>query len=72
MDKVSTLTLQGRLQAYIMSILPVAFAGFVQTFNPHYFEPLLNDAKGPTILMTAAGLWVVGMLLLFRLCKVEI
>ena len=71
-DKVSTLTMQGRLQAYIMSVLPLVFAVFVRTFNPHYFDPLLNDAHGPLIIMIAAGLWIVGMTLLLWMCKVEI
>lgn len=71
-DKVTTLTLQGRLQAYIMSALPLVFAFFVRTFNPRYFDPLFKDSHGQTIVLIAAGLWVVGMALLVRFSKVEI
>ncbi|MBI2495478.1 MAG: type II secretion system F family protein [Candidatus Omnitrophica bacterium] len=71
-DKVTTLTLQGRLQAYIMSGLPFLFAAFVRSSNPHYFDLLLRDATGQVILMAAAGLWVVGMVLLIKLSRVDI
>ena len=71
-DKVVTLTLQGRLQAYLMSALPILFAIFIRSFNPHYFDQLLENDTGRMILMTAAALWVMGMILLIRLSKVDI
>ena len=71
-DKVQTLTLQGRLQAYIMSVLPVAFAFVVRSFNPRYFDVMLKDSTGVVALAVAGGLWVVGMVLLMRFSRVEI
>lgn len=71
-DKVHTLTLQGRLQAYIMSALPLLFAAFVRTFNPRYFELLLEDRYGQMALVGAVGLWLVGMTLLMRFSRVEV
>lgn len=71
-DKVKTLTLQGRMQAYLMSLLPLAFAFFVRTFNPHYLDIMFNDPTGQTLLMLAGGLWVSGMILLVRWSKVDI
>lgn len=71
-ERVSTLTLQGRLQAYIMSGLPMLFAGFVLTFNPRYFDPLFTAPSGKTVIAVAVGLWAIGMVLLLRLSKVEV
>ncbi len=71
-DKVRTLTIQGRLQAYIMSLLPILFAVFIRTVNPRYFETMLTDPTGQLLLKVAVGLWFVGMVLLFRLCRVTI
>lgn len=71
-DKVKTLTIQGRLQAYIMSGLPVIFGLFVQTVSPDYFQPMLQDSTGRMLIVLAAVLWVVGMVILFRMCKVDI
>ena len=71
-EKVATLTLQGRLQAYIMSALPILFTAFVRTANPGYFEVLVSTAYGQMALVLAAGLWLAGMVLLFRLSRVEV
>lgn len=71
LDKVATLTLQGRLQAYIMSALPLVFAAFVRTTSPHYFDVFFQDTGGLMVLGLAAGLWLVGMVLLAQLSKVR-
>ena len=70
-EKVRTLTLQGRLQAYIMSALPILFATFVTASNPHYFDTLLKDPVGNLLLVLAVGLWIVGMVLLLKLSQVD-
>lgn len=72
MDKVSTLTLQGKLQAYVMSFLPIGFAAFIKAFNPTYFDPLLHNSLGHLLIAIAVVLWVCGMVLLMKLSKVEI
>ena len=70
-DKVSTLTIQGRFQAYIMSALPILFAFFVKSFNPNYFQMMLDEPVGQLALGGAAVLWVVGILMLRILSRVE-
>lgn len=70
-EQVQTLTMQGKLQAYVMSALPVVFALMVRTFNPRYYDVLLRDATGQMLLMLAAALWVVGMVLLVWLSRVD-
>jgi len=71
-DKVMTLTLQGRLQAYIMSVLPVLFAAFVRAFNPRYFDAFLGDPTGMALLAVAGALWAIGMVSLLKLSKVDV
>jgi tight adherence protein B len=71
-DKTQTLTLQGRLQAYIMSLLPVGFALLIKTFNPGYFDPLISTDLGKSLILVAVFLWLMGMFLLMRMCKVEV
>jgi len=70
-DKVKTLTLQGKLQAYLLSALPVVFAVFVRTFNPKFFNVLLEDQTGRMVLGAACVLWVIGMVLLMRMSRVR-
>jgi len=70
-DKVSALTIQGRLQAYIMSILPIAFAFFVRSFNHEYFDQMLADRTGQMLLALSGVLWVVGIILLIIMSRVD-
>lgn len=70
-DKVNTLTVQGRFQAYIMSLLPIFFALFVRSFNPGYFDQMMNEDVGRSLLVLAIGLWLVGVFLLRILSRVE-
>ena len=71
-EKVKTLTMQGKLQAYIMSALPILFLVAMQAMNTQYFDLLLHEPSGQMILLGAFVLWLVGMLLLMRLSKVDI
>jgi len=70
-EKVKSLTLQGKLQAYIMSGLPVLFAVFVTGTSPGYFDIMLHDQVGRMMLGIAGGLWVVGIIVLFKVSKVD-
>lgn len=70
-EQVQTLTMQGKLQAYVMSALPIGFAFMVRTFNPKYYDVMLQDARGQMLLVAAVVLWVMGMVLLVRLSKVD-
>ena len=71
-EKVSTLTLQGRLQAYVMSALPVVFAVGIHGLSPAYFQPLTQDPSGRAILAIAVALWGIGMGLLFRMSRIHV
>ena len=70
--RVKTLTVQGRLQGYIMMVLPVAFALFVHYVNPGNFQILLNDKVGQMLLMWSVVSEVIGIFLISKLSKVEV
>lgn len=71
-DKVRTLTVQGRLQGIIMSILPVAFGAFVYFTNPHNFDIMFKHKVGQTLLIYAFFSQLVGIFLIKKLSKVEV
>jgi len=71
-DKVRTLTVQGRLQGFIMSLLPVAFAIFVYFSNPHNFDIMFKHHVGQTLLIYAVFSELIGAYLIKKLSKVEI
>jgi len=65
-QNIETLTVQGKIQGFVMSLLPVAFAFFVYSSNPHYFDAMLESKLGQNLLVLAAGLEVVGAFLIIK------
>ncbi len=52
-DRVRALTVQGRLQGYIMMVLPIAFSIFIYTINPNNFQIMLEYKFGQILLVWA-------------------
>jgi tight adherence protein B len=65
-QNIETLTLQGKIQGIVMSMLPVAFACFIFMSNPHYFDVMLESELGKNLLMLCAGLEIVGAFLIIK------
>lgn len=70
--KVKTLTIQGRLQGFIMSLLPVGFAAFAYKINPHFFDIIMKDKLGQILMMYAAVSYIIGVILIRKFSKVEV
>lgn len=71
-DNVKTLTLQGKMQGIIMSILPFVFIFWVLTFNRQHFDIMLESEIGRTLLIIAAVLQVVGLFLIYKFSIIKI
>lgn len=71
-NTVETLTLQGRLQGLVLSILPIGFVMFVYSNNPHHFDIMMAHPMGRMLLIIAGALQIIGMLLIKKFSKVEI
>jgi tight adherence protein B len=70
-EKISTLTLQGRLQGYIMMGLPFVFTFFVYRQNPEHFDVMLQTSMGKMMIIVAVALQLVGMFLIYRISKTK-
>lgn len=71
-ENIRTLTLQGRLQGMIMSMLPFIFIWWVLTFNRQHFDIMLNTEQGRVLLLIAGVLQVVGILLIRKFSTIRI
>lgn len=71
-ENIKTLTLQGRLQGIIMSILPFFFVVWVVSFNRNHFDIMLNSESGRILLIIAACLQLVGIFLIHKFSKIDI
>ncbi|MFH1771315.1 MAG: type II secretion system F family protein [Candidatus Omnitrophota bacterium] len=71
-ELVSTLTLQARLQAIIISLLGPAFFFIVRKIKPDHFDIMWKDELGRMILGIALVLQIIGFILIIIFGKVEI
>lgn len=71
-DLVSTLTIQARLQAIIISLLGPAFFFIVKKIKPDHFDIMWQDEVGRLMLLIAIVLQILGFILIIIFGKVEI
>ncbi len=70
--QVSMLSAEGRLSAWILGLLPVAFALYLAMVRPEYLKPLVTDRIGWLLIGVGAALLVVGAAWLRKAIKVEV
>jgi tight adherence protein B len=71
-DNIKTLTMQGRMQGMIMSVLPFLFIIWVLSFNRHHFDIMLQSDIGRMLLFIAAALQAIGMILIRKFSSLRI
>jgi len=69
--EIDVLTAEGKVSAYVLGALPLFLAIFVQVSNPGYLDPMFSG-WGPVWLFGAAASVVIGMVVIFRMIKVDI
>lgn len=69
---IKTLTMQGRMQGIIMSLLPILFVWWVMFFNRHHFDYMLQDNTGRLLLLVAVILQLVGMILIKKFSTIKV
>jgi tight adherence protein B len=60
--RLRALTAEGRQSAKMLAFLPGIFAVLAMTADPTYADMLLHDSGGRMITLSAAGLWLLGIL----------
>jgi len=71
-DSIKTLTLQGKLQGLVMSVLPILFVLWVLKFNPHHFDVMMKSEIGRMLLIVAVVLQLIGMFLIRKFSTIKI
>jgi tight adherence protein B len=68
-QNLQTLTVQGKIQAVVMTGLPVAFYLMVSASNPRFFDVMKNSATGQKMLFICLVLWIIGAISIFKISK---
>lgn len=66
-QNLDTLTIQGRIQAVVMTGLPVLFYMGVSASNPRFFESMTGSPTGQKLLMVCFVLWILGALSIWKI-----
>ncbi|MFZ2357386.1 MAG: type II secretion system F family protein, partial [Candidatus Omnitrophota bacterium] len=71
-ENIKTLTMQGKLQGLVMSVLPILFVLWVLSVNKHHFDGMMQSDFGRFLLILAVVLQAVGMFLIRKFSEIKI
>lgn len=71
-ERLRTLTAQGRMQAWIMGLLPVGMIFILKGIDPHIYELLVGSILGWGLLLLAGCLEFVALFLIRRILALEV
>lgn len=72
LGEVRIRTAQGRMTAGILMALPPIMVLLLTAVNPNYTKPLFEDPWGPSMLLVAFTMQVIGSLLLWKIVNIEV
>jgi tight adherence protein B len=69
---VRTLTAQGRLARWVVSLLPVALLILISTINSTYMKPMFTHASGKAMLTIAALMIIAGSVVIGKVVDIKV
>lgn len=72
LGRVRVLSSQGRLEAWILSILPVVVAGIMFSIWPQFMSILWKDPAGQVMIAIAVAMMALGILMMWRMVRIRI
>ena len=70
--QVQVYTAQGRMSGYVLGALPIIAYVCFNVLNPSYESALIKDPMGISILLVAAGMQLLGLLIIRNIIKIQI
>lgn len=70
--KVRVLAAEGKLSAWILTLLPFCTTGLILLVNPEFMSTLWTDAIGPKLIATNAAMMIVGIFWMWRIVKIRV
>ena len=70
--KVNTLSAEGRLAAWVMSLFPFVLGGILSLINPDLMPMLIYDPTGQKLIIAAFVLMVIGIFWMQRIVRIDV
>lgn len=70
--QIRTLSAEGRLSAWVLSLVPLALFAVISLTSPAYLQTLLKDPRGPGMIVGAGVLAVLGMFWIRRIVRIRV
>ncbi|GGX82938.1 hypothetical protein GCM10007160_08080 [Litchfieldella qijiaojingensis] len=70
--KLRTLSAQGRMAAWILSLLPFALAGVLTVTNPTFIPMLTQDPIGRQLIMAAFVMMIIGIFWMRKIVRIDV
>jgi tight adherence protein B len=70
--KIKTLSAEGRLAAWVMSLFPFVLGGILSLINPDLMPMLIYDPTGQKLIIAAFVLMVIGIFWMQRLVRIDV
>jgi tight adherence protein B len=69
---VKTLTTQGRMSRWVVSLLPVGLLALITLINPEYMAPLYSNTAGRILLLIAALMVISGSMVIRKIVDIKV
>jgi len=70
--RIKSLTAQGKMQGFVLALLPVVMLGAVYLLDPEMVSPLFNTTIGQLLLGAACILEIAGIVAIRKVISIEI
>ncbi|WP_223592022.1 type II secretion system F family protein [Neobacillus bataviensis] len=72
LEELHTLTAQGRMSSWIITLLPVALGLYLSLVNKEYFSPMLHHPLGWVMLSAASVSILIGWAIIQKIIRIEV
>jgi tight adherence protein B len=72
LEELNTLTAQGRMSSWIITLLPVALGLYLALVNREYFAPMLEHPLGWAMLFIASVSIIIGWVVIQKIIRIEV
>lgn len=69
--QIDTLTIQGKIQGAVMSLLPIAFFSIIYTSNPGFFDHMFESEVGRILLVAACFMEIIGAFMIWKISSLK-